>query len=254
MKAVLIMAPLPMASATSSRGSGAARVLTPDPKEVWLDSTIASAATISIDLGSVQSVDTAFVGGTNAITGAVMTVRSGVASPTEYAWPTAGTLPVPYRVATRPRHGLARLATPVQARYVDIILTQPAGGQPLYVGNIALGAGFTPQWGSEYGGGRSVIDTGARERLIGGGFGVLRGTRKAGYAWTMGDLLDDEVQALYALVYDRGETAPLVVVEDPEITAGLGERTHWCVADKLEAYERFAPGATRWSFSIEEWS
>lgn len=254
MKAVLIMAPLPMAAATSSRGSGAARLLTPDPKEAWLDSTIGSAATLSVDLGSVQTIDTAFIGNTNAATGAAMTVRSGINASTEYNWPTAGILPAPYRIASRPRHGLAQLAVPVQARYVDFIITQPAGGQPMYVGNLALGLGFVPTWGSEYGGGRGVVDTGARERLLGGGFGVARGTRKANYAWTMGDLTDDEVQTLYALIYDRGETAPLVVIESPDNTAGLGERSHWCVADKLEPYERFAPGATRWAFSIEEWT
>lgn len=34
---------------------------------------------------------------------------------------------------------------------------------------------------------------------------------------------------------------------------GLQERTHYGVFDRLEAYERAAPGVTRWSLRMEEW-
>lgn len=267
MSSLSIVAPIPIVGITASRGSNVARLLTGNPREVWLDNAVASVATIGIDLGSVQPVDTVFLGFTNAGDGATMVVTSGTASAGEATWPSA-VLPAPYKTTRRPRHGFAwrsklvnhpeagtiRVGDPINARYIDVRVTQPAGNAALYAGCIAAGLAFQPALGREYGGGRTPIDTGSRERLPSGGFGVSPGIVKGSWDWTMGDLYADEVDRLYDIALQLGETRDVLVVEDPEVSPGLNERLHWGMFDKLQAYERINPALTRWSFRIEDWA
>jgi len=253
MKTLCMVPPVSIAAITASRGSDPSRMLTNDPKEVWVDSLAGSAVTFNIDLGSPQSLDTVFLGFTNAADAATWTVSSGVAGPTEQVWTSAAVFPSPYKIAARPRHGFVQLAGAAMARYVRITITQPAGSQPLYAGVVAVGAAFVPTWGREYGSGRTPIDTGSRERLPSGGFGISPGAIKSSWSWTMGDLLDDEVDTLFAMAMAFGQSYALLTIEDPDSTPGLAERIHWGVFDKLEAYERLAPGATKWAFTVEDW-
>jgi hypothetical protein len=52
-----------------------------------------------------------------------------------------------------------------------------------------------------------------------------------------------------------GKHGSILVVEDPDQAAtGLNERVHWGLFDKLESYERIAPGATKWTLRIEDWA
>lgn len=267
MSSLLIVAPLPVVGITASRGANVARLLNADPREVWVDNTIASQVTLGIDLGSVQSVDTVFLGFTNAGDGAAMVVSSGVASAGETAWAGA-VLPAPYKTTRRPRHGFVwrsklvndpeagaiRVGDPINARYIDVKLTQPAGNDALYAGVLAAGLAFQPKFGREYGGGRTPIDTGSRERMPSGGFGVSPGIVKSSWDFTMGDLTADEVDQLWDLTLQLGETRSVLAVENPDVSPGLNERLHWSMFDKLQQYERLNPALTRWAFRVEDWA
>jgi hypothetical protein len=124
---------------------------------------------------------------------------------------------------------------------------------PIQAGALIVSRAFQPTWNKEWGSGRRPIDTGSREPLIGGGFGIGRGVRKRAYSWTLGDLPDAEVDAIEDIALACGETSPLVVVEDPEVDAGLVRRIHYGLFDRFEAFERKAVGVTRWSLSIIGW-
>lgn len=60
-------------------------------------------------------------------------------------------------------------------------------------------------------------------------------------------------RALWALVKDRGERRPVLVAEELQEGAGTNEELHYGLFDRFEAYERQAPGSTRWSLSMTEW-
>jgi hypothetical protein len=260
MSSLLLMRPMPISQITASRGSGVTRLLTDDPKEAFLDSAVASALTINVDLGSVQTIDSVFLGYTNADPACVWTVTSGVPTYGGTTWASGANLPAPYRITRRPRHGflhlvdpVTNLAAPVSARYIRFVITQPAGALPLYAGVVAVGQAIQPIYGHEYGSGRTPIDTATRERLVSGGFGIGPGIVKSSWDWTMGDLTDDELNAIYDVAMTQGESHGILVVENPDVTLGLAERIHWGVFDKLESYQRLIPGATSWAMRIEDW-
>lgn len=264
MASLIILAPLPAIGIVSSRGSGESRLLESDPKEGWTDSTVGASVTLTIDLGSVQMVDSLFLGSSNAADGATLAISSGVAGPSELTWTNAIRMSAPYRRSGKPRMSFYRrgsivagayVPAPIAARYVQAVLYQPPGSPPLFIGNMATGLAFQPTYGNEYGSGRATIDTGNRESLIGGGFGTLLGTRKKAWSGQLGDLLDAEVDRLDDIFEDKGSTIPIVFIEGTEGIASVPqqEQIHWGLFQKLEAYERQAPAVTRWAISIEEW-
>jgi hypothetical protein len=248
---ILIMRPLPFTVVGVSHGTGGINLTTQDPKEVWSGNAGADNQ-ITIDLGTNLLFDTIMLGfATVTATGGAPTWRaqSGFGGTGDLSW-TAHT-PIISAGAIGPRyHALLRRPAPVDHRFIRIDVYSPTTPT---VGIIAVGLPFQPTYNQEWGGGRQIIDTGAKERLLGGGFGIGDGARKAGYRWTLGDLSDAETHTLYGLALSRGDTQPLVVVEDPDQTAGLNERIHYGLFDKLEAYERRNPSQTRWSLSIEQW-
>jgi len=255
MASLIILAPLP-ASVSSSRGSGQARLLTDDPKEVWTDSVSGSAAVLTLDLGATMQIDSAFLGSSNAADTAAWTVSSGINNGTETVWLNSAPMPAPYRRTARPRMSFYRRAAPIAARYLSVSLIQPANSPPLTIGNFATGLAFQPTYGNEYGSGRTPIDTGSREALFSGGFGTLRGIRKTAFTATLGDLLDAEVERLDDIFQDKGSTLPVLFIEGTDATgaaAATAEQMHWSVFQKLEGYERQAPAVTRWGLTFEEW-
>jgi hypothetical protein len=267
MSSLLILRPAAVAAISSSRGSNVGRLLGGDPREVWRDNAVGTTTTLSLDLGTVQPVDTLFLGYTNAGDGAILSVLSGVDAPDETGW-SGGVMPAPYTIPEDPRHGFVwrsrlvdhpqagriRVPDPIQARYITARVRQPVGNDPLYAGALAVGAAFQPVFGREYGGGRTPVETGSRERLASGSFGVSPGNVKGSWDWTMGDLTADEVDALWRMAKRLGETRSVLVVEDPDVTPGLAERLHWGMFDKLQPYSRLDPALTRWSFRIEDWA
>jgi len=252
---ILIMGPTAISALAVSRGSGGANLLTADPKEVWTDSAVGSVVNIDIDLGANQSINTVFLGSIlGAVAGATWTITGGVAAYTTTTLKASGALRANDASGQSPgvSHGFwtGNAAT---VRYLRLALTQPAGNPVLQAGNVMIGSAFQPTWNKEWGSGRQVIDTGSATRLPGGGFAMVEGARPGSYRWTLGDLTDAEVDTLYALQMDRGETRPILVVEDPVATTGLRNRIHYGRFTALRAYERRNPKQTRWDFSMEEW-
>jgi hypothetical protein len=250
-----ILAPTPIAAVATSRGSGTANLLTADPKEVWLDSAPGSTAAITIDLGVVRSIDTIFLGYVrNSSPATQWAALGGIAASDEFPVVAAAALRVPDVPGQVPvvSHALWRSAA-VNLRYLQIFLTQPADYPALSVGVAMIGKAFVPQLGQEWGAGRRAIDTGTATPLPSGGFAVVEGARKRYFGWTLGDLSIDEVDQLEAIALDRGETRPVLVVEDAAATPGLRNRIHYGLFERFRAYERRNRVQTKWELGIEEW-
>ncbi len=252
---LMIASPLPLVALAVSRGAGGANLLTLDPKEVWIDSAVGSAATIDIDLGSAGWIDTvSLVGVYGAVAGATWTITGGTAGYTDAVLKASSALRANDAYGQFPSvsHGFWYNA-PYLVRYIRISVTQPAGSAPLAIGRALVSRMFMPTWNKEWGAGRGVIDTGTATRLPSGGFASVEGARLGSYAWTLGDLSDVELETLYALMLDFGETLPVLVVEDPSATTGLRNRIHYGLLTGLRKFERRSPGRTRWELSMEEW-
>jgi hypothetical protein len=255
MKQLLIAKPVDWSimGAATAGGAGLDNLLTPDPKEAWITSN-AAAQTVRALFAAPTTIDTAHLGFTDLPHGTTVDFYTftnadgtGEAALGSYAVdnPTGD---------SRPRHAFAQGAPRANVRGIRATMTQPAARAAI-VGVMSAGLALAPYWGHEYGAGRFVIDTGTKERLFGGGFGIQLGARAGGYQWTFGDLTEEEVEALYKLALDAGETASVLVIENPDtVEPGLNERVHWSIIDKIEAYERFAPGASRWAFKVLDWA
>lgn len=242
-----IMRPLPMAIA----GTGFSlpqRVASEEPKEVAV--ALGGAASITLDLLGVTNIDTIFVGFTNDAGAGQLRWSYGVAGPTETI--VENLAPAPTKQIAARRHFFRTLEAPIAARYVQIYSPNLTAGYE--IGVIAIGKAFKPALGPEIGQGRGVIDTGSATRRLDGGFGIVRGARAGTWQWTLGDLTDDERDELYGLILDRGETASVLVFEDLEIGGALGDKLHWSLLQRNEAYERRDPNLNRWALKLQDWA
>jgi hypothetical protein len=227
--------------------AGADRLVLPNPREASGRFAISSPRTIDLDLGQVRSINTIFLGFVFATAFPNCTVSYGQAGFTESNLPALVAAPSdgsPFG------HYFMQLAAAINARYVRITATLPAGAT---IGNVAVGTGFSPIYGHEYGSGRGVTDTGTVTRLQDGSFGIDDGVTVGSYAWTFGDLTDAETAYLYLLQRRKGIRRTVLVVEDVATTAGLCERIHWGLLTKLENYERLTVNATRWAMQVDDW-
>jgi hypothetical protein len=252
---LLIVPPAPMISVVTSRGSGTENLLTADPREVWLDDRVdpSSAARIDIDFGQVVPIDTVFLGAIHEATiEASWTILGGIAGYEEQLLKYDSPLRVPDRRGRISRvthafwHGAETLV-----RYLRVWILQPVG-QPLAIGAVLAGLAFEPQYNQEWGSGRGVKDTGTLTRLPSGGFSLVPGARYGTFKWTLGDLSIEETDELYDLQLDRGETARVLVVEDPDTTTGLRNRLHYGLFTGLRPYDRRNARQTRWEFTMED--
>lgn len=226
MSNLLLFRALPFVS--GSGGGGAENLATPDPKEIWTGS-----GTATLSLGGSRSVDSVFVGFMEGGSASVSGFGSVSAAPSSRSEPLR-------------QHGFKRLSSPINVGSLSITSSGA-------VGIIAVGLAFQPTFNKEWGAGRVPIDSGAREPLLGGGFGIGAGARKSGYRWTFGDILNSEIERLYEIAESCGETGPVVVVEDPDNTEGLNERLHYGLFERFEPYERANPSQTRWNLQISQW-
>lgn len=252
---LMMLSPAAVAAISTNRGGTVENLLTGDPKEVWFDTDVGTSASIDLDLGAAQTIDTLFLGSIgNSVAGSLWSIQGGAASFTDILIQEATTLRVPDAVGQTPAisHALWTGA-PLNLRYIRLNVGQPAGNPPLTAGVVMVGKAFVTSFGHEWGAGRKVIDTGSSSALPSGGFATVDGARKASYSWTFGDLSAAEIDALYALQLDRGETRPLLVVEDIERTAGLRWRVHYGLLRSLRQFERRNPAQTRWELTVEEW-
>ncbi|RJF91138.1 hypothetical protein [Sphingomonas cavernae] len=252
---LIIVPPAPIAAIVASRGTGAANLLTSSPKEVWVDIAVGSAVNIDIDLGAARSIDTVLLGHIHGpAPGAVWTITGGVAAYAETVLKASGPLRAADAAGQQPSlsHALWHGAA-TDVRYLRLSITQPAGAPMLMAGIALVGAAFTPALNKEWGSGRRPIDNSTVTPLPDGGFAVVEGARKMGFAWTFGDLSDAEADRLQAVALDVGESRPVLVVEDPAPTTGLRNRIHYGLFEKLRQFERRNRIQTRWEFGMEEW-
>ncbi|MDE1917679.1 MAG: hypothetical protein KGJ57_18130 [Sphingomonadales bacterium] len=252
---ILILSPADIKAIAASRGSGEPNLLTRSPKEVWADSAVGSAATIDIDLGSSRPIDTAYLGAVQTpLPSASWTITGGMNGYADQLIKAAGPLRAVDTASSMPARTCAFWTGPaVNARYLRISVTQPSGGQPLTIGNLLVGSAWRPQFNMEWGSGRRVVDTGTITSLPDGGFSTVEGARKRAFNWTLGDLADNEVDALEDLLMAHGESIPLLVASDPDTTVGQRARIHYGLFTGLKAFERANPLQTKWDFAFEEW-
>lgn len=229
-------------SIVGSAGTGAGNLLTPDPKEVAGHS---ASVTYDIDFGSANAFNAflvGFIGGTvTSVTLQTATgLGTGLANTTVLSMGPVG---------ARRRHAVAFVG-PFTSRYWRYTV---AGG-PFTIGIMAFGAFLQPAWGHEWGSGRIAVDRSDKTPLKGGGWGIERGARVPGWQFTAGDLNDAEVASLWDIVQEVGESAPVIVCEDPGAAQpALNEGLHYGLFDRPEAYERQAPNLNRWSFRVLGW-
>lgn len=252
MTTLLIIEPLPFA-VVASRGSGASNLATNDPKEVWADEATGG-ATLTIDFGAVRAIDSVFLGYVSpASATAKWSISGGQLNPNEKVLQPSSTLRVPDATGTFAFRSHALWTdTPVNVRYLSIIVAETAGNPPLTIGIIVAGLSVTSEKGHEWGAGRRLIDTGSVTPLPSGGYAVVEGTRKRTLTWTFGDLSTPEVDQLEAIALRRGESEPALVIEDATRSAGLWSRCHYGLF-KWRAFERRNQAQTRWEMEIEEW-
>ncbi|MEO7469622.1 MAG: hypothetical protein ABIV36_21635 [Sphingobium limneticum] len=256
MSNILLTAPMQIAAVAASRGSGIANLLTADPREVWLDSAVGSPASIDIDLGSGRVIDTVFLGCLfNVDRAATWTITGGLAGYAEQVIQPVQAMRVPDRTsALRTMSHALWFGGEQLVRYLRVTIVQPAGASPLSIGALVVGDGFQPRLNKEWGAGRGVKDTGVVTRLASGGVAVVDGVRYGTYGWTLGDLSVDEADALYEMQLAVGESRPMLVVEDPDRTAGLRNRIHYGALTGLRAFERRNVRQTSWQLSFEDWA
>ena len=254
MSRFLVVEPMKVASVTSSRGSGAANLMTPDPKEAWADSATGSAATLLVDLGGVRTIDTIFLGYVSPPTPlASWSISGGSADAGEAPIQALTTLCVPDVAGDANPTSHALWTGPARAvRYLAISLTQDVG-LALTAGALVVGKSFNADLGQEWGAGRKPIDTGSATQLPSGGFAVVEGARKCLFTWTFGDLSLAEADQLEMLALRLGKTKPGLVIEDDSRTPGLRSRIHYGLFEQWRAYERRNRRQTRWEIGIEEW-
>lgn len=220
-------------------------LLTPDPKEVATASV--SPVNIDVDLGASFSVDQFLLGfltsGVTAVTVATATgLGTGLGSATA--------LNLGPTTAVR-RHAFLDLVTPVSSRFFRFVVTFTG---TLSVGIVGIGLSNQPTWGHEWGSGRQPIDTAIVTPLRGGGFMREQGSIKAAWQFSLGDLTDTDLDALWDLANDVGVGNPVLVMEDPALTgAAMNKALHYGLFAKPDVYERLLPGLSRWSFRVEEW-
>lgn len=226
---------------------------TPDPKEVASVVFVsANGISATFDIGSAQAIDTFFAG---FLTG----LPNGSTVQLQSVTDINGSGPVTVGVAnisdlSRSRvHAFARIPAPVTSRYWRFIFSVPSA-TTMTIGILAVGKSVQPLYGREWGSGRTPIDLSAVQSLRGGGFGIERAARKALYEFTCPDLTDAELAELWDIAAEVGESAPVIVAEDPAaVGAELGRGLHYGIFRRPEAYRRLIPGASSWAFRVEEW-
>lgn len=255
MSKLMLIEPMVPVAVAASRGSGVLNLLSRNPKEVYADTEVGSAVTITVDLGVVRRIDTVMLGYVRQPTAAATwTVTAGVANGNERVLQPQGPMRVP-DVAGRfaaTSHALWT-GNAVDVRYLTISFMQPAGNASLTIGVLVVGLAFIASLGQEWGAGRQPLDTGSSTSLPSGGFSVIDGVRKRRYSWTFGDLSGDETDQLEQLAMALGKTKPGVAIEDAAITAGLRWRIFYGLFEQWKQYERRNRSQTRWEVGLEEW-
>mgnify|MGYP000619081529 CR=1 FL=1 len=241
------MANLTIMRARFPNANNGANLATPDPKETTVLS--GTGGYIYLDMGESIAVDTWFFGFIGPTTTSIGAIYS-----TDAAWTGVtyvGDILSLGPSTARRRHAFGKAVSPTTSRYWRITYANSAAST---LGIVAIGKSIQPAYGHEWGSRRGVRDMSEVTPLRGGGFGIERGARAGGYEFTCGDLTDAEVESLYDMVQEVGESSPVVVCRDPALTgADLNAALHYGLLDRPEAYAREAPGRNSWSFRVKDW-
>lgn len=242
--------PLPVVQVDQNNVANGALVMTPEPKQVaTIGANGQGDAYLKLTFPSQAEFDSVFVGfssgGDKQIE--IWSRESGVTE--KYLGPPIAALPT--GIAGGRRHYLLQLAQPVSA--VGLSIYARAVQAPFTIGVVAAGLAFRPEWGGEFGGGVGLTDTGGVSRRRDGGFGIDEGVTAAQLQWIFGDLSDVERAQLFALLRERGTSRPAIVIEGEDTGPMLTEEVHYGLFTRIEAYERFAPGMSRWALRFEAW-
>lgn len=242
-----IVRPLPVAAIIVSNGTGAVNLLTSSTREVWRAAAVGS-SNIDLDFGAVVSLDTIFLGFTNATAAATFSASIGGSWDGMTTIVPTRAFRVPHTIGSR-HHGYIKLAQPVSTRYLRITVNQVGGTAPLQIGIVL--AGLMIERPYEFRAGRVAIDLSKKTELADGGFGINHAAIVASYRFTLSGLTDEQVEELWAIVMTLGESAPLLIVEGHDTLRF--SHLHYGLFQRLEPYEREEPEDSRWGLSIRDW-
>ena len=144
----------------------------------------------------------------------------------------------------------------VSARWLLVYITQP-NLTPAFIslGQLLVGARWEPAtlFGNfELGAARSIDDRSVKRSLPGGETHAERGARVPGFSAVWSNISHAEMRVLWAILADLGESAPLLIVEDPTATAGQNEAMHYGMIERIETIERTQADKNRLELSIRE--
>lgn len=254
MSNLLLLSPIDLLAGQISASSAAAafpagNLVSPKPRKIWR-AAAAGAVTLTIDLGADTSIDTVFIGFLNTDSDDVWSIDAATAAaPTGWISMRAAGPVTPGGLWRGRKHALHVNAAPVTRRYVRISLNTTAAAQ---AGVILIGKAFRTAWNFEYGNGWKVLDQSRVEAMTDGGLSVSRRARVPIWRCTLGDLTDAEALAFLDFLEDRGESGPLLAVEDPD-GAGLHGQIHYGLLSDLSWFERVDADKSRADLTIREW-
>lgn len=228
----------------------------PQPKVIW-KAALSGQVDIDIDLKSDQTVDTVFLGFTNAEATTNWDIRmASEAQGSTYLDNAAsirkadGALRISSDNSHPNFHGVWTGAS-VQARYVRLRITQ--NNTPFEAGVVALGQAFRPTYNYDWGSGRSLTDLSTTKTLRGGQTDVAKDAIIPNWRFVLSNLSDVELENLWKITKKHGKSTPLLIIEDPNTPGDLQEATHYGTLRDINAYERRNASKSRWEFTIQHW-
>lgn len=252
---LLILDPIDLAASQITASSALAAfpddaLADPDPKIVF-KAAASGAITITVDLQADTAWDTVFLGFTNVDGDDSWAIhRATAAAPSTWVSTLASTTLRSAGAWGQRHHGLAVLAAPVTSRYIRLTTTTTTA---LTAGVLLVGQRMALTWPQEYGGGRKPVERGLIQPTLGGGIARWKLGRTAAYRMTLGDLTDDELEALWRTVDEHGEMDPVLIVEQYAAASARQPKMHYGRLTGLDYYARTDAQKSRYELIIEEW-
>ncbi len=237
-----------------------ANIFDPQPKTIVQTNVQASGAfsyQIDFDFGSDRSIDLIAVLFANASANATWQLFSttsaqgaGLLSANSIVSEAFGISPT---VKTARRHAVWAGASRTM-RFCRVLISEPAGAanRVINFGNLIIGARVPLEWNFELGSGRKIEDQSIARTLPGGETAIERGGRTPLWRATWSNITDTEMRGVWSLLNDIGTGSPLLMIEDPDATAGQNERIHYGLLTGLDFFERVQEDKQRIDLTIRE--
>lgn len=258
MSNLLILSPIALKDVDVSASSEAlnfptAHLTDPQPKVIW-KAAASGQVTLDIDLGSIQAVDSVFLGFTNANAATTWEIR---ASSSLIFLGNASSIVKDFSAfrtssdETLSHHHGFWTGHSVAARYMRLTISQSHA--PFEAGTLVIGQSFRPRYNYDWGAGRSLTDLSTTRTLRGGQQDVFQDAIVPNWRFVLGNLDDMELAKLWKITKKHGKSTPLLVVEDPDTPLDLQEALHYGTFRDINAYERRNASKNRWEFTIQHW-